>query len=86
MTTGFDVTVTTPESHGSVPAASTLEPPGLPALTPTSAEVVRTALESPSPPKSEDIGPKAEEMVLTAVTKPVLPRPVVVLPNPYGAL
>ena len=86
VTIGFDVTVTTPESHGSVPAGSTLEPPGLPTLTPTSAEVVGTALEPPSAPKSEDSGTKVEEMVLTAVTKPVLPRPVVVLPNPYGAL
>lgn len=45
-----------------------------------------TALEPPSPPKSEDLGTKAEDMVLTAVTKPVLPRPVVVLPIPNGAL
>ena len=37
VTIGFDVTVTTPESHGSEPAASMLEPPGLPTLTPTSA-------------------------------------------------
>ena len=86
VTIGFVVTVTTPESHGSEPAASMLESPGLPTLTPTSAEVVGTALEPPTPPKSDDSGTKAEEMVLTVVTKPVLPRPIVVLPNPYGAL
>ena len=86
VTIGLDVTVTTSESHGSEPARSTLEPLGLPTLIPTSAEVVGIALEPLSPPKSEDTGTKAEEIVLTAVTKPVLPRPVVVLPNPYGAL